>query len=153
MKLPEKAIDRLFERLAATYGNQWLAMWRGIPIEDIKAAWANELAGFAGRLDALAYALEHLPERPPNAIEFRNLARLAPPPEAPALPRPAPNPERVRQAMDAWREAQSAVLSDPQDRLAWAHRIVARAEAGERVGVAALGMAHQAIQSSRRFDA
>lgn len=144
MTLPTKVIDRLFERLSATYGAGFTAMWRDVPMESVKAAWAHELAGFAGRLEALAYALEHLPERAPNAIEFRNLARLAPPPPAPALPMPTANPERVRAALAAARTD----IPPRQDPTAWARRIIERAEAGQPVSHGSLSIARAALTRS-----
>lgn len=150
MSLPIRVIDRIFERLSATYGSPFLAMWRDIPIEAVKAAWAHELAGFADRLDSLGWALDHLPERPPNAIEFRNLARTAPPPPEPELQLPAPNPQRVREALEAARQGLIAGDELPGDRLGWAKRILAKAQAGEKVSSASLSMARQAIQKQAR---
>lgn len=149
MRLPDKVIDRLFERLGATYGNQWMSLWRGIPIEDIKATWAHELGGFSGRLEALVHALDHLPERAPNAIEFRNLARTAPSPEPPRLPRPEVDPERVAATLAAIRNSLPDFTKEPTTKLAWAHRIIERAQAGEHVHVATLRTAREATQRER----
>lgn len=56
-------------------------------LEMAKAAWAKELKGFADQMDKIAYALDHLPEKAPNVIEFRNLCRSAPQKELPRLER------------------------------------------------------------------
>jgi hypothetical protein len=103
MTLPVRVIDRLFERLLATYGQQWQGLWSGVPIVDVKSLWAAELALFADRLDAIGWALENLPERPPNLVQFKALCRQAPRPEVPALPLPERNPERMREALQGLR--------------------------------------------------
>jgi len=64
MSLPTRVIDRLFDRLALTYGSQWLSMWQGSDLNDIKSLWGAELAPFADRLEAIGWALENPPERP-----------------------------------------------------------------------------------------
>ena len=99
MTLSIKAIDRLFTRMTATYGADFMGRYKGVPEDDLKAVWAHELAGFEHQLHALAWALENLPERAPNVIEFRNLARRAPAPELPRLPEPKADPERVAREM------------------------------------------------------
>lgn len=99
MSLPVKVIDRLFERMLLTYGSQWVGLWNGADMLQVKSLWASELGAFADRLDAVAWALERLPERAPNLVQFKALCREAPRPEAPALPLPEANPERMRQAL------------------------------------------------------
>ena len=43
MSLPTKAIDRLFERLMLTYGNEWTMKFEGIDMNSVKSMWAHEL--------------------------------------------------------------------------------------------------------------
>jgi hypothetical protein len=50
-------------------------------LENAKATWADELGSFIKWPEAIAYALEHLPERVPNCIKFKELCRMAPRPE------------------------------------------------------------------------
>jgi hypothetical protein len=149
MSLPIPAIDRLFQRLAATYGAAWDRSMGSTPVNDFKAAWAHELSGFTGRLDALAWALENLPEKCPNVIEFRNLARRAPEPETPRLPEPPADPERLRAELAKLQpildEAKRAVTTD---RLAWARRIVSRRQAGERVAHGTYRIAAEALRKN-----
>ena len=146
MSLPTNVIDRLFQRLAATYGASWDRSMGSAPVGDVKTAWAHELQGFGHRLDALAWALENLPERCPNVIEFRNLARKAPEPETPRLPEPPADPARLRAELAKLQPiidaARNAVTTD---RLAWARRIVCRADAGVRVAPATLKIARDAL--------
>lgn len=147
MSLPMKAIDRLFERLAATYGAQWVRQWADVPMTDVKTAWGHELSGFASNLQALAWALENLPERCPNVIEFRNICRAAPKPPAPQLPVPVADPKRLAGELAKLGE----ILSRPIERIDgrdWARSILARHESGERLNVTVLRFAKEAMRSS-----
>ena len=72
MSLPLQVIERLFERLVATYGQEFVNKYQG-DLNQVKTVWAHELGGFANNLQSIATALESLPERAPNVIEFRNL--------------------------------------------------------------------------------
>ena len=143
MSLPAKAVDRLFDRLAAVYGAQWLRQWDGVPMQDVKTAWGHELAVYDNRLDVLAWALDNLPERCPNAIAFRAPCRSCPAPAAPALPMPEVNPERMRAEM----EKLGHVLAKPAlstGMMDWAAPIIARAAAGAKVSPTVLRMAREA---------
>jgi hypothetical protein len=91
-----RAIDRLFHRLAATYGAEWDRSLGATPISDTKSVWAHELSGFSGNLQPIAWALENLPERCPNAIQFKNLCRQAPAPATEMLPSPKADPAIVK---------------------------------------------------------
>jgi hypothetical protein len=146
VSLPLQAVDRLFERLSATYGRQFLNLYEGMDANAIKAVWAYELSGFGMRLAAIAWALENLPERAPNAIEFRNLARRAPEPEKPRLPEPKANPERVRAELAKLQPLLTKPAPQQVDRLAWAKRIVARYDAGDRVAMGTLNIARDALR-------
>lgn len=146
MSLPTKAIDRLFERLAATYGSSWTRQWADVPMSDAKSAWAHELGGYANRLEALAWALENLPERCPNVIEFRNICRRAPAPEAPALPQPKTDPARLRAELAKLGELRTKTVANPQHHKQWAHRIIARSEAGDKLAPAVLKCAQDALR-------
>ena len=84
--LPHCLVEKIFRRLHGTYG---LEFWKqyatgavnGLDpgIENAKIVWAEELGMFADRPEAIACALQNLPERLPNAIQFRNLCKAAPP--------------------------------------------------------------------------
>lgn len=145
MSLQTKAIDRLFERLAATYGAAWTRMWGDVPMVDVKASWAHELAGFENSLESVAWALENLPERCPNVIEFRNLCRRAPAPELPRLPDPKADPERLRAELGKLADVRKAVLSTSVDYKGWAKAILGRFNAGEKVNPCALRFAQEAL--------
>lgn len=148
MSLHIKAIDRLFERLSATYGAQWTRQWQDVPMSDVKTAWAHELDVFSGSLHRLAWALENLPPKCPNVIEFKNLCRQAPAPEVPRLPEPKADPQRVMAELSKLGQLKAKVLSTkPTDRVEWARRIVARHVACERVTPTVLKMARDALKT------
>jgi hypothetical protein len=144
MSLSTKVIDRLFERLGATYGASWSKMWADVPLVDVKTAWAHELSGFATHLQDLAWALENLPERPPNIIEFRNLCRKAPRIEPLRIENIAAMPERVNEELNKLRTIiiEKPKKSDPTD---WARRHIARYQAGEKVMPLTLRFAREAL--------
>ena len=95
MSLQLRVIERLFDRLMATYGNEFLTKYGSADVGAVKSVWAHELAAFADSLHRIAWALENLPERCPNAIEFKKLCYSAPAPDALALPEPKADPARL----------------------------------------------------------
>lgn len=146
MSLPFQAVERLFDRLTATYGRQFLNLYEGVEANAIKASWSHELSGFASNLQAVAWALENLPERAPNAIEFRNLCRRAPAPEVPRLPDPPADPQRIRAELAKLAPIIEAVKQgNPPQKLDWARRIVARVDGGERMAPLTVRMAREAL--------
>lgn len=145
MSLPLKAIDRLFERLAFTYGNEWTVRWAGQDPAMVKTAWAHELSAYTNHLEDIAWALENLPARAPNAIEFRNLCRSAPRKEAPALPAPKADPARLQAELAKLAEVRKLTKVNI-DHKAWARRIIARHEAGEKVRPISLRFAREALR-------
>lgn len=148
MSLPLKAIDRLFERLGATYGSEWTARWMGQDEMKVKTLWSHELGGFSKKLESVAWALENLPERAPNVIEFRNLCRKAPQLETPRLPEPKADPERLKTELAKLRgPAVEAATRANYDHKAWAHRLIAKAASGINVPTACLRMAKEAVAS------
>lgn len=143
MSLPLQAIDRLFDRLTATYGRQFLNLYEGLDVAAVKTVWAHELGGFVGNLHAIAWALENLPTKAPNAVEFRFLCRLAPSQKVQQLTEPAANPQRLRAEL----EKLGAIVRDtpPTHRLDWARHILARAEGGDKLAPCTLLFAKQAL--------
>lgn len=87
--------------------------------ENTKQVWAEELAGFADKLDAMKYALKVTdPSRPPTVREFLALCRNAPEPHKPALPfKPtAQDEERNRAAIAKAANALKPKVVDGIDR-------------------------------------
>lgn len=79
MALPDSWLDRLFGKLALRYADAWIRKWDGFDMADVRAEWAEQLAGLERRPDALRYALEYLPiDRPPNSAQFKALCDRAP---------------------------------------------------------------------------
>ena len=144
MSISLKAVDRLFERLAATYPN-WSRQWLDVPESDVKTAWAHELSGFENNLHALAWALENLPERCPNVIEFRNLARRAPEADKPRLPEPKADPARLKAELAKLGDIKAQVKNSAIDPKDWAKTILKRHNEGAKINITTLSMARCAL--------
>lgn len=136
--LPDDVIDRLFSALVVRYGSPFTDRWRDLDLEIVKADWARELAGFAGNLGAIRHALDHLPERPPNVIDFRKLCNAAPTANAaptlgysPPLRGPTPEEREQLRAMAADIRA-GEFFAKPSRR--WAYDLIRCDEAGWRNG-------------------
>ena len=141
-------VERIFERLAATYGAAWDRSIGQSPIRDVMTVWEHELSGFLQSrkaMMAIAWALENLLERCPNAIEFKNLCRRAPLIQDVALPAPAAEPSRV-----AAEFAKFATFRNPAkvDDKAWADRIIDSHASGHKVSVGVLRMAKSARRAT-----
>ena len=148
MSLHAEAIDRLFSRLAAVYGAAWDRQMGNAPLSDVKSAWSHELAGFSDKLGMLAWALENLPERCPNVIEFKFLARRAPVPETARLPEPKADPARVAAELAKLAPAVASTRKAVHgiDHKEWAKRLISRHEAGENLNPTTLKFAKQALR-------
>jgi hypothetical protein len=143
MNLSMKACDHLFNRLLAVYGTQWTKQWQDLPMQDAKDAWARELGQYAGRLESIAWALDNLPDRAPNAVQFRNLCRAAPVADVPALPLPAANPQRMREELAKLGHVTGAKVQTTTGAMDWSQRILARHAAGAKITPTVLGMARE----------
>lgn len=101
--LPSSLVDAIFAKLTIRYGQAFMAQWRDLDIAYVKADWSEVLAGFDR--DDVAFALSILtPDKPPNAMQFRELCRRAPVKPVPALPQPPVDPVRVAAARAKLRE-------------------------------------------------
>jgi hypothetical protein len=89
------AIDALWNKMLVVYGSDWDRKFSGMPLDEVKGAWADELRGFT--LEQIKYALTVLPERPPNLIQFKELCQKAPRyfEQHQLTYRPKPNPEKI----------------------------------------------------------
>jgi hypothetical protein len=147
MSLPLAWIDRIFEKMTVTYGASFLNRWRDMEAEamnDVKSDWMHELSAFRAAPHAIAFALENLPERAPNVIEFKNLCRQAPSIEAPQLPAPKANPEVVAQVIAGLQKTQGLPKVDHK---AWAQRILDDVAAGAKRTPTVIAMARRAVGS------
>jgi hypothetical protein len=144
MNLSMKACDHLFNRLLEVYGTQWTKQWQDLPMQDAKDAWARELGQYARRLESIAWALDNLPDRAPNAVQFRNLCRSAPALDVPALPMPEANPARMREELAKLGHVTGAKVQTTTGAMDWAPVILARHAAGAKITPTVLGMAQAA---------
>lgn len=134
--LPDEVINRLFSALVVRYGVPFMDRWRDLDLNAVKGDWARELGRFAGNRNALRFALDHLPEKPPTVIEFRRLCNDAPVGEA-MLPSDAP----VRGPTSAEREQMRKLSADiragnffAKPSRAWACDLIRCDKAGWRNG-------------------
>jgi hypothetical protein len=75
--LTKRAIEMLFSKMSAFYGDKFAMMWRGAKIDEVQKAWAIELAKLSReQLKAGSESLTALP-KPPTLPEFINLCRQA----------------------------------------------------------------------------
>ena len=129
MSLPAAWVDRLFQKLAVTYGRDFTSRWEGMNADDVKADWGRELAGFAQSPDSIKYGLENLPaDKPPTVLQFRDLCRRMPSKAPLALPPPDPNPEVAKAAIGALKR-----LSGASGSKAWAEALKRSEEKGGRL--------------------
>ena len=120
MTLP---IDRLFGRLSLTYGSAWDNSIGTAPLNEIKTFWMHELSPFLKSKEsmrAITWALENLPERPPNLVHFKNLCYRAPEVERPQLPSPPADPVRVQKELAKL----TSIKAERHDYKDWARRIL-----------------------------
>jgi len=149
MSMPLQAVDRLFSRLTMTYGPSFTRTFDGLDLNEVKSLWSHELAFYNTheRMADIAWALENLPEKAPNVIQFKNLCRGAPKRESPKLPEPKADPERLKSEIaklmaPAKEAAAKAQFTDGRD---WARRIIARHNAGEKLNACTLRFAKEAL--------
>lgn len=144
-------VDYVFDKLAAAYGAAWDRSLGQAPIADVKTVWGDALSGFLHSDDAkrsIVWALKNLPERVVNAMEFRNLCRMAPARDKTlALPSPPADPTRVAAELAKLGHVRKPAVSVHGMR-DWANRLKARHDAGETLNLnqvrcmnAALGIA------------
>lgn len=128
MILRDEVIDRIFQRLTGIYGSQFTAKFKQIVdgidegTANAKTAWAKELGNFSDKLEAIGYALDHLPtDHAPNALEFRDICRRAPQKQAPQVEykQTAEDKERHREMSH---KARQAVARKDFDGLLWAKK-------------------------------
>ena len=138
MSLPVAVVERLFQRLTATYGAEFVNKWDKVSLTDLKTAWSYELAFCADNLNMIGWALENLPARCPNLIEFKLICKQAPRDtnlalNSPKAPTDIVDKELARMALAAFKlptDTQGTV-----DHKRWAKRLKAKHEAGEKLSI------------------
>lgn len=148
-------VRKLFAELQGNYGTRFLDMWRSgvtdtngddVGLQNAMDMWAERLAGFRERPDAIRRVLDTLPPHPPTLPEFVALCRTScPKREVKALPAPDV-PPAVIEARQAEAQAMARqVLAPKVDHKAWAHKLRARYLAGERLMMAQVSLASDAL--------
>lgn len=135
MTLPIAAVERLYDRLSMTYGTEFKNKWSGMPLNDVKSHWSYELSQFSDNLNAIGWALQNLPDRCPNLIEFKNLCKQAPRPEYTALNAPKAPVEVVDAEIQKIVSQLVKPKSDNVDHKRWAKTLKARHDKGEKLSV------------------
>lgn len=146
MSLPLPWVDRIFDKLTLVYGQSFLRRWADIELNAVKSDWAHELAGFEHHPKAIAWALQNLPtDKPPTVLDFKFLARRAPPEELPRLEAPKVDPERVAAELAKL----VPIVEKPKhgDGRGWARDILGRYKCGAKIAPATLRMAKQALEN------
>jgi len=143
MESTSNNIEMLFVTLAATYGAAWSRSLGTAPISDVKTVWGSQLSGFT--MADIRYALDHLPDRCPNILEFRNLCRAAPKKEALRLDLPKADAAVIAAELDKQLGVKQSIAASSYDPKAWARRLVARSNAGDWVRPLSLQFAKQAL--------
>ena len=73
--LPLPWVTKLIDRFAILYGSKFTEQWKGVDPEELRQAWAEELAGYTG--EELRHGLEACKTKtwPPTLPEFTQLCR------------------------------------------------------------------------------
>jgi hypothetical protein len=147
-------VRKLFAELQGNYGTRFLDMWRSgqadtngddVGLQNAMALWAEKLAGFRERPDAIRRVLDTLPKHPPTLPEFVELCRQScPKPDHKALPAPDV-PPAVIAARQAEAEAIAAKVAANVPSKAWAHKLRSRYLSGERLMMAQVALASDAL--------
>jgi len=128
-------IARIFKELKLIYGAQFQREYLdGFEEEEVIEIWTQRLDYWLAKPYAIEFALEHLPIRCPNVIEFEQLCKQAPKPALVKLPAPQPEltPERramIERLLEDCRKGWSNPLS-PRER---AHLVWKKMQRGEPV--------------------
>lgn len=149
--LPRAWVDRIFARFIAAFGvAKLVAMWPEDQHESVKDAWGSQLGRFAP--DTIGMAIQAVidsgREWPPTLPEFVEQCRQSAlgrvqHAAATALPRPDVPREVVDENLRRIDESVRSVKPKPGRE--WAHKIIARVQAGECVPYTVHQMALHAI--------
>jgi len=148
-------VRNLFAELQGNFGTRFLDMWRSgqtdtngddVGLQNAMALWAEKLAGFRERPDAIRRVLDNLPKFPPTLPEFMELCRSScPQPQHKALPAPGLTPEQVAERRSGAEKMAEKVASKKDDHRAWAKVLRKRFLSGERLTFQQIEMASDAL--------
>ncbi len=152
--LPLGWVRKLFAELQGNYGTRFLDMWRSgqtnvdgddVGLQNAMSLWAERLGGFRDKPEAIRRVLDALPEHPPTLPKFLELCRACcPGPEHKALPAPNLTPAQIAERQAA-AEAIAAKVAANVPSKAWAHKLRSRYLAGERLMMAQVSLASDAL--------
>ena len=154
--LPAAWVDRLFSRFVAMYGSQKVgAMWADADRDEVKGVWGDALGKYTG--DTLASAVRGLIDSgsqwPPTLPEFSEACRVAAVnrrdhAEVPALAAPGASVTTREEAAEILTRIGAAAPKPRVDPKAWAHRVLARAAAGDQsLALESIRMAERALKA------
>ncbi len=138
--------EAVFAKLLLVYGNKFVQFLSGQDIGTVKRHWAHELRGL--QASDVAYGMTVLPaDFVPNVLQFKAACQRAPVEALRAIAGPPVSPERVKRVLERMHAATQhlrggGVLADPK---AWAWKLIARHDAGERIPSCHLRMARDAL--------
>lgn len=132
MSLPLPWVDRIFDKLTLAYGRNFLGQWEGMDLNNVKSDWCHELSSYQRMPEAIAFALQNLPDRPINVIEFRKIAKAAPLPDVPRIEAVRANPARIAAELGKLAPLRVDHATGKRSDTAWAERLKAKDEANPR---------------------
>lgn len=136
--LPDRWVQKIWTTMRNTYGASFDRQWEcpvGVDpqahVGSLMSHWAEELGRFGNVPEAIGYALENLPDFPPNLVQFKAICNRAPGPVFKVLPQPEADKEVVAKAL-----AKAAEAIKPQHDILFRQREHMRMEmAGERLSM------------------
>lgn len=145
--LPDAWVSRIFERLEGLYGARFHDLWKGTNPENVKATWAEKLAGFAGRPDALKAALDACDDKPwpPTLPDFLGFCRNAAGRGDAIVALPPPEISKAEQERRAEKLAEASARLKFQANTDWAKRLRERYLSGEKLIHCQIEMASGAL--------
>ena len=144
-RLPDHWVESLLARMLAIYGQKFRSQWADVPAESMRETWAVALGRFDG--ERIKWALDQMIATcpwPPTLPEFAALCRQAPRDEPAKLPAPDV-PPAVIAARQAEAEAIAAKVAANVPSKAWAHKLRSRYLSGERLMMAQVSLASDAL--------
>lgn len=144
-RLPDHWVESLLARMLAIYGQKFRSQWADVPAESMRETWAVALGRFDG--ERIKWALDQMIATcpwPPTLPEFAALCRQAPRDEPAKLPAPEVPPS-VIEARQAEAQAIAARVAGNVPSKGWAHKLRARYLAGERLMMAQVSLASDAL--------
>jgi len=152
-KIPDHWIARLFAKMLAIWGDGFTRKWEGVDMNELKATWAQGLAGFNEAALKRGYAALFHEKFPPDLPRFIDLCRIAPEHLAPTLPA-ITHEHRITDVGEANLAKIRALLKPIAERaevpriftgIEWAFRILREADVNARIPLHKLSFANDAI--------